>query len=80
MSHAVVDVADLPTVWGTFKFVRHHLGARAFGRLIEQERAWGRERLELLDPPAEILERRSPLIEAPEENPDDHSSGGVQGS
>ena len=31
MSYSVVDVADLPTVWGTFKFVRHHLGARAFG-------------------------------------------------
>jgi quercetin dioxygenase-like cupin family protein len=31
LSYSVVDVADLPTVWGTFKFVRHHLGARAFG-------------------------------------------------
>ena len=31
MSYSVVDVADLPTVWGTFKFVRHHLGVRAFG-------------------------------------------------
>jgi hypothetical protein len=32
MSYSVVDVAGLPTVWGTFTFVRHHLGARAFGR------------------------------------------------
>jgi quercetin dioxygenase-like cupin family protein len=31
MSYSVVDVGDIPTVWGTFKFVRHHLGARAFG-------------------------------------------------
>ena len=31
MSYSVVDVADVPTVWGTFKFVRHALGARAFG-------------------------------------------------
>ncbi|HET9286707.1 MAG TPA: cupin domain-containing protein [Gaiella sp.] len=31
MGHTVVDVADIPYVWGTFKFVRHHLGATAFG-------------------------------------------------
>lgn len=31
MSHTVVDVDELPSVWGTFKFVRHHLGATAFG-------------------------------------------------
>ncbi len=31
MGYTVVDVADVPTVWGTFKFVRHALGARAFG-------------------------------------------------
>lgn len=27
MGHTVVDVADIQYVWGTFKFVRHHLGA-----------------------------------------------------
>ena len=26
MSHSIVDVDDIPYVWGTFKFVRHHLG------------------------------------------------------
>ena len=31
MSHAVVDVEEIPYTWGTFKFVRHHLGATAFG-------------------------------------------------
>ena len=31
MSYSVVDVEDVPYVWGTFKFVRHHLGATAFG-------------------------------------------------
>ena len=31
MGYTVADVADVPTVWGTFKFVRHALGARAFG-------------------------------------------------
>jgi quercetin dioxygenase-like cupin family protein len=31
MAYSMVDVDDLPTVWGTFKFVRHALGARAFG-------------------------------------------------
>ena len=31
MGYSVVDVADIPYVWGTFKFVRHHLGASAFG-------------------------------------------------
>ena len=31
MGHSVVDVADVPYVWGTLKLVRHHLGATAFG-------------------------------------------------
>jgi quercetin dioxygenase-like cupin family protein len=31
VGYTVVDAADIPTVWGTFKFVRHALGARAFG-------------------------------------------------
>ena len=31
MGYSVVDVADIPYVWGTFKFVRHHLGVTAFG-------------------------------------------------
>jgi quercetin dioxygenase-like cupin family protein len=31
MAYAVVDVQEIPTTWGTFKFVRHHLGATAFG-------------------------------------------------
>ena len=31
MSHAIVDVDEIPYVWGTFKFVRHHLGATGFG-------------------------------------------------
>jgi mannose-6-phosphate isomerase-like protein (cupin superfamily) len=31
MRYSVVDVADIPYVWGTFKFVRHHLGVTAFG-------------------------------------------------
>jgi quercetin dioxygenase-like cupin family protein len=31
MGSAVVDVEEIPYTWGTFKFVRHHLGARAFG-------------------------------------------------
>jgi hypothetical protein len=31
VGYSVVDVADVPYVWGTFKFVRHHLGATAFG-------------------------------------------------
>ena len=31
MGYSVVDVEDVPYMWGTFKFVRHHLGATAFG-------------------------------------------------
>lgn len=31
MSYNVIDVEDVPTLWGTFKPVRHHLGATAFG-------------------------------------------------
>ncbi len=31
MSYNVVDVEDVPYLWGTFKPVRHHLGATAFG-------------------------------------------------
>ena len=31
MGYSVVDVEDVPYTWGTFKFVRHHLGATAFG-------------------------------------------------
>lgn len=31
MPHAIVDVDEIPYTWGTFKFVRHHLGATAFG-------------------------------------------------
>lgn len=31
MGYSVVDVADVPYRWGTFKFVRHQLGATAFG-------------------------------------------------
>lgn len=31
MPHAVVDVEEIPYTWGTFEFVRHHLGATAFG-------------------------------------------------
>jgi len=52
----------------------------ALGCVVEQKRAGGVERLELRDPVAELLERPRPLVETPEENPDDHSSGGVQGS
>jgi quercetin dioxygenase-like cupin family protein len=31
MGYTVVDVEDVPTLWGTFKPVRHHIGATAFG-------------------------------------------------
>jgi quercetin dioxygenase-like cupin family protein len=31
MSYTYVDVDDVPTLWGTFKPVRPHLGATAFG-------------------------------------------------
>jgi quercetin dioxygenase-like cupin family protein len=31
VSHTYVDVDEVPYTWGTFKFVRHHLGATAFG-------------------------------------------------
>ena len=31
MGYNVVDVEDVPTLWETFKPVRHHLGATAFG-------------------------------------------------
>ena len=31
MAYSVVDVEDVPYTWGTFKFVRHHIGATAFG-------------------------------------------------
>lgn len=31
MGYAVVDIDEIPFRWGTFKFVRHHLGASAFG-------------------------------------------------
>lgn len=31
MAYAMVDVDEIPYLWGTFKPVRHHLGATAFG-------------------------------------------------
>jgi quercetin dioxygenase-like cupin family protein len=31
MGYSVVDVDDIPYRWGSFKFVRHELGATAFG-------------------------------------------------
>ena len=31
MGYSVVDVDDVPYTWGSFRFVRHHLGATAFG-------------------------------------------------
>ena len=31
MGYSVVDVEDVPYTWGTFRFVRHHIGATAFG-------------------------------------------------
>ncbi len=31
MSHSYVDVEEIPYTWGTFRFVRHRLGATAFG-------------------------------------------------
>jgi quercetin dioxygenase-like cupin family protein len=31
MRYSVVDVEDVPYTWGTFKLVRHHIGATAFG-------------------------------------------------
>ena len=31
MGYTVVDVDDIPYLWGTFKPVRHHLGVTAFG-------------------------------------------------
>jgi quercetin dioxygenase-like cupin family protein len=31
VSYTAIDAADIPYTWGTFKFVRHHLGATAFG-------------------------------------------------
>jgi hypothetical protein len=34
MPYTVVDVEDIPPFCGTFKFVRHHLGARAFGEEV----------------------------------------------
>ncbi|MGL6280215.1 MAG: cupin domain-containing protein [Gaiella sp.] len=31
MAYRMVDVDEIPTLWGVFKPVRHHLGATAFG-------------------------------------------------
>ena len=31
MSYTFVDVDEIPYTWGTFRFVRHRLGATAFG-------------------------------------------------
>jgi quercetin dioxygenase-like cupin family protein len=31
MGYTVIDVDEIPYLWGTFKPVRHHLGATAFG-------------------------------------------------
>jgi quercetin dioxygenase-like cupin family protein len=31
MGYALVDVEEIPYLWGTFEMVRHHLGATAFG-------------------------------------------------
>jgi quercetin dioxygenase-like cupin family protein len=31
MSHSILDIDEIPYVWGTFKFVRHHLGVTGFG-------------------------------------------------
>jgi quercetin dioxygenase-like cupin family protein len=31
MTYSLVDADDVPYTWGTFKFIRHRLGATAFG-------------------------------------------------
>src|SRR5215510_3402707 len=31
MAYKALDAADIPTTWGTFRMVRHHLGGTAFG-------------------------------------------------
>jgi quercetin dioxygenase-like cupin family protein len=31
MSYKALDANEIPYTWGTFKFVRHHLGGSAFG-------------------------------------------------
>ncbi len=31
MAYKALDAADIPTTWGTFRMVRHHLGGSAFG-------------------------------------------------
>ncbi len=31
MAYQALDASDIPTTWGTFRMVRHHLGGSAFG-------------------------------------------------
>ena len=55
-------------------------GADALGRLVDEEDARRFERLELVETLPERFEARACLVEPPEEDPDDHSSGSSVGS
>ena len=53
--------------------VVHDEGADPLRRFVQQERAGRVERLELVDPLPHSLDRGAPLVEPPEEDPDDHA-------
>ena len=57
-----------------------HERSDPLGCLVQEQGAGGRQRLELVERVAEILERRRRLVEAPEDDADDQSSGSGQGS
>ena len=48
--------------------------------LVDQQGSRRLERLQVFEPAPEIVERRRRLVEAPEDDADDHSSGSAQGS
>ena len=53
--------------------VVHDEGTDPLRRFVQQERAGRVERLELVDPLPHSLDRGAPLVEPPEEDPDDHA-------
>ena len=59
--------------------VRHHERPDPLRRVAHEQHARRGERLEVVERLAERLDRGAPLVEPPEDDPDDHSSGSSHG-
>ena len=60
--------------------VRDDKRSDALGSLVDEEHARLVERLDLIEASLQVLERGTGLVQAPEKDADDHSSGSAHGS